>query len=137
MRLTLHPIFTIPLRRPAIMKSSPLILIFTLSMPGNNSWNGKWSDEGRSYAIRHKLTTQKAIKKARSFIGYHSYNFGDGWRAGVEVKEVDSITAKKIMKGSQGFCGYDWMVESILRDGKIYGPTQPKPALTLASTLLS
>lgn len=30
---------------------------------------------------------------------------------------------------SAGFCGYDWMIDSIRYDGAIYGPTQPKPEL--------
>lgn len=82
------------------MKTKPVTIIFTLSMPGNNSWNGRWS--------------------------------GDGWRAAVEAKEADTQAARRIMSKSNGFCGYDWMVRSILSDGDIYGPDRPKPELVTA-----
>lgn len=42
---------------------------------------------------------------------------------------VTGEQARTIRKKSEGFCGYDWMVDSILNDGAIYGPTQPKPVL--------
>jgi hypothetical protein len=102
-------------------------LIFQLSMPGNNSWNGKWSGEGRCYAVKrrvHDLTSERL--NGRAF----SYNFGDGWRARAEAMTVDAATSRKVMKASQGFFGYDWMVDSIISDGAIYGPTQPKPEAT-------
>ena len=103
------------------MKTQPITLIFTLSMPGCSSWNGRWSGEDRVYAMRHKFTSAKGIEQAQQILAreYYSYNFGDGWRAGISVKQVDSITAKKIMSKSAGFCGYDWMVESILSNGDI------------------
>ena len=61
------------------------------------------------------------------------YNFGDGWFASVEVRAVNRSEARTLRKASQGFCGYEWMIESILYDGAIYGPTQPKPKPQLAS----
>lgn len=104
-------------------------LIFQLSMPGNNSWNGKWSGEGKCYAIKRRVKDSTADKLTGR---YFSYNFGDGWRAGVDVRIAEGITIRSVMKRSQGFCGYDWMVDSILNDGAIYGPTQPKPELQKA-----
>lgn len=101
-------------------------LIFQLSMPGNNSWNGKWSGEGKCYADRRRVKDSTADKLSGK---YFSYNFGDGWRAGVDIKSVDAKTSRQIMKRSAGFCGYEWMIDSILADGAIYGPTQPKPEL--------
>jgi hypothetical protein len=39
----------------------------------------------------------------------------------VTVKEIpDRKTAAKLRKISSGFCGYDWMVRSIMRDGYIH-----------------
>ncbi len=93
-----------------------MILAFTLSMPGVNSWNGKWSGEGRLYAkVINFGRTKKAIAKASEIldIGYFRYNFGDGWSAGVKVTEVDAKEAAKIRRNSKGFYGYDWMIESI------------------------
>ncbi len=89
-----------------------MILCFELTMPNNNSWNGKWSGEKDYYAIvesiRDKVKAQELLDK-----GYWYYNFGDGWGAGVSVKEVTATEAKKTRKKSIGFCGYNWMVRSI------------------------
>lgn len=93
-------------------------------MPGVSSWNGKWSGAGNTYAIKRRVKDSTADMLSGK---YFSYNFGDGWRAGVECSIHDAKTVREIMKRSQGFCGYDWMVNSIMQDGAIYGPTQPKP----------
>lgn len=97
-------------------------IAFSLSMPGVNSWNGKWSGEGRDYTIIRSFGTSKASKeKAESILkrGYFSYSFGDGWRAAVSVRKVEPYQAKKLRKTSAGFCGYDWMVDSIISHGEI------------------
>lgn len=47
------------------------------------------------------------------------YNFGDGWSANVKVKVTDSKTKSKIEKNNSGFMGYDWMIDSIFKNGKI------------------
>lgn len=104
-------------------------LAFTLSMPGRNSWNGRWSGEDTVYAIVRPFTTIKAKAKAETMKAhrYYSYSFGDGWRAGVEVKEVSNDEARVIRRKSKGFCGYDWMVQSILDHGAIYGSKDEIP----------
>jgi len=51
--------------------------------------------------------------------GYYRYDFGDGWAAGVTVRKVDTKEAGKIRRKTNGFCGYDWMVQSIQDHGKI------------------
>lgn len=95
---------------------------FELSMPGVNSWNGRWSGEGRKYVV---VRTFGDSKKSRARIlplidkGYFHYSFGDGWRAGVTVKQVESKEARQLIKRSAGFCGYDWMIDSIIYNGKI------------------
>lgn len=44
---------------------------FELSMPNNNSWNGKWTGDGECYCV---IRTMKEPPK----LGRYSYNFGDG-----------------------------------------------------------
>ena len=100
-----------------------MILSFTLSMPNNNSWNDKWSGEDNLYVIiksflkRSSVQAQEILDK-----GSFYYNFGDGWGAGISVKEITSHEAAKLRKKSQGFCGYDWMVNEIIQHGEILGP---------------
>lgn len=100
-----------------------MLLSFVLSMPGVNSWNGQWSGSEDCYAIvisvRDKSQAQSIVDK-----GYYSYAFGDGWRAGVTVTQVTSNESRKIRKQSKGFCGYDWMIESIIKHGDIRPPSK-------------
>jgi len=110
-----------------------MIVAFTLSMPTANSWNGKWSGEGRVYAIIKTFRTHKAITKVADLLRQRSfsYRWSDGWCACVSVKEVDSAEAKQLRKKSVGFAGYDWMVDSILQYGKIYASHEvPEGAAT-------
>lgn len=90
---------------------------FELSMPSNNSWNGKWSGADKCYVIVKSFrNTSKIIPN----LGHYSYNFGDGWRASIAVRELTESAAKSLKKQSAGFCGYDWMVDSIVCYGDIY-----------------
>jgi len=91
-----------------------MILSFTLSMPGVSSWNGKWTGDGTLYARVQKFGKKSDWAQEILKRGYFSYFFGDGWRAGVTVKEVDAKEAARIRKHSAGFCGYDWMITSII-----------------------
>lgn len=112
-----------------------MTLAFLLSMPGNNAWNGRWSGDGRCYAVLKSFTGKRAASLKETLDGKRfGYNFGDGWYAAVTVKAVDAIEARQLRKSSNGFCGYEWMIDSILADGKIYGPTQPKPEPELSAT---
>lgn len=99
-----------------------MALAFILSMPNNNAWNGRWSGQGKCYAIvrtvgRSNAAKEKAAKLAAEKSFY--YDFGDGWGASVAVREVDTNEARQLRRQSLGFCGYDWMVGSILTHGKI------------------
>lgn len=99
-----------------------MLVTFTLSMPGNNSWNGRWSGEGNKYVrVVNVGPSHKAAQKYTELVkkGYFSYAFGDGWRAAVTVGVTDKATARKLRKESKGFCGYDWMIDSIRDHGKI------------------
>ena len=91
------------------------MIIFTLSMPTRGSWNGRWSGEDRVYArIFHNNDVPKDII-GKDFY----YNWDDGWCACVSVTKIDSKEAAKIRKKSAGFCGYDWMIRSIIKNGEI------------------
>lgn len=101
-----------------------MLLVFRLSMPGNNAWDGKWSGSSKLYARVISFQGKKRIAKAEQILaeGPFSYNFGDGWRASISVDEVGKSEAQKYRRRSDGFCGYDWMIDSIVRDLKIAVP---------------
>ena len=99
-----------------------MILSFTLSMPNVASWDGKWSGQDRLYVKVKSFTQSKTdTTRARDILdkGYFHYDFGDGWSAGITVNQVDSRERDRLRRKSDGFCGYDWMVQSIINDMKI------------------
>lgn len=81
-------------------------VIFELSMPSNNSWNGKWSGEDNTYTVSKTLSEQKFQSLKRRY----TYSFGDGWVAAVSIRE-----AADREKATNRFCGYEWMIDSILK----------------------
>ena len=83
-------------------------IVAELTMPNINSWNGKWSGEEDKYTI---LVQDKL---AINYIGNYYYDFGDGWAANVEIRKA--YPKEKI---TNNFCGYEWMIESILKNKKI------------------
>ena len=91
----------------------PVLVEFSLSMPRAGSWDGKWSGDGQRYTRIHPLPHASATSlDGRTW----THSFGDGW--------IAAVSARIIPKGerpgkSAGFQGYDWMVESIIRDGMI------------------
>ena len=44
------------------------------------------------------------------------YRWDDGWTACVSCRIVDAKEAAKLRKKNRGFCGYDWMVRSIIEN---------------------
>lgn len=97
-------------------------LVFELSMPGVGSWNGKWTGSDNYYAVVRDLGRGKAgEEKAAALAGQSfGYNFGDGWFARVKVRRLATAPeVRSIRKRSCGFCGYDWMIDSILKHGEI------------------
>lgn len=90
---------------------------FILTMPNVGSWNGKWSAADKVHAIVQSSSSRKWVERRESLIGDYFHNWGDGWGANLEVKEVDALEAKRLRKVSAGFCGYDWMVENIVSFG--------------------
>ena len=92
------------------------MLCFELSMPNVGSWNGKWTGENEKYFKTRKCP----IKKQKELHGKSFYyGFGDGWGANVLVEKIDSKEAAKRRRNSVGFCGYDWMIDEILKFGRI------------------
>lgn len=105
---------------------------FTLSMPGVGSWNGRWSGEGRHYVIVRHYAGKKAIAAIEERLAaskYWHYRWSDGWAAGVSARVVDAREARKLRAKSDGFCGYDWMVDSIEDLGKILADHERKQAV--------
>lgn len=94
-------------------------------MPGNNSASGRWSGDDRFYAkVINFGKTIKGAAKAQKILdeGNYCYSFGDGWMACVSVREVTGNESRSVRRKSNGFCGYDWMVNSIRYDGAIFAP---------------
>lgn len=98
---------------------------FRLSMPGVASWDGRWSGAAKNFAIVKSLTDRRVreLLEGNAEVAW-VYNFGDGWCAEVTARVVEK---GERLRRSDGFCGYGWMVDSILADGEIYGPMRPKP----------
>lgn len=49
-----------------------------------------------------------------------TYNFGDGWVAAINVSRAKNPAS--IRRKSNGFCGYEWMIGSIVEKLKIEVP---------------
>ncbi len=94
-----------------------MLIEFLLSMPNAASWNGKWSGEGRYYSVVKPVPKAKALELLKKDSYY--YGWDDGWGASVSVEHVDSRQAQKARRKSVGFCGYEWMVKSIIEYGEI------------------
>ena len=95
---------------------------FRLAMPGRASWNGGWSGEGRNYSVVRDLSVADArillrddSKNARREWAHH---WSDGWCAVVTARVVPE--GEELPK-SDGFNGYEWMIDNILRKDSPYG----------------
>jgi hypothetical protein len=88
-------------------------------MPNRGSWNGRWSGEDKLYVVTRTFRGE-SIEKAKEILakGYYHYSWDDGWGVGITVEEVDSKEAAKLRRKSAGFCGYDWMVKTIIEHGQ-------------------
>ena len=98
-----------------------MLLAFSLSMPRVGSWDGKWSQENKLHVrVRNLGRGKRAVERAAKLSGINFYyNFGDGWSARVSVTAVTAAEARALRRRSAGFCGYDWMIDSILDHGVI------------------
>ena len=91
------------------------MIVFELTMPSKGSWNGKWTQEGDLFV---RTYDQRKVPKEywnKSF--YHHWD--DGWTACVTTYQMPASKARKLERKSKGFCGYDWMIRSIIESGKI------------------
>ena len=97
-----------------------MMLAFTLTMPGRSSWNGTWSGDGDFYVLLRAIARSER-ERAAALLSHHNYSYSwpDGWRAAVAVREVSANEARRLRRTSHGFCGYDWMVDSLLKNGRI------------------
>ena len=88
------------------------MIIFELTFPNRGSWNGKWSGEKDRHIIVKK---DSQVPKDRIGKTY-SYDFGDGWVASISVKKMNGNNSeyRQLKKQNVGFCGYDWMIDSII-----------------------
>jgi hypothetical protein len=98
-----------------------MTLAFFLSMPNRGSWNGQWSGQNNKYVITRKFTTKAGKLKAEEIAkqGSYFYSWSDGWSALIKVEKVTSQEAAKLRKTSDGFCGYNWMIDSIIANNCI------------------
>lgn len=89
-------------------------IIFELTMPNCGSWNRIDTGNKEGCFIFKKVDT----KTAEKLIGTsHYYNFGDGWGANIKITKGRKCR-------TNGFRGYDWMVEEIIKYGKIINLTE-------------
>lgn len=93
------------------------MVLFKLTMPNVGSWNNKWSGEGNLYCISRKLS--KPIEKELDGKNFF-YRWEDGWTAQISCTMMSATEARRLTKKSKGFYGYNWMVDSILKDGEIH-----------------
>ena len=97
-----------------------MTLCFELSMPTSASWNNRWSGENDFYALLKSTGSKEEMEKFKELSGgCWTYRWDDGWSACITARIVNSKEWKKISRKSKGFCGYEWMVESILKHGEI------------------
>jgi len=90
---------------------------FRLTMPGRSSADGAWSGSGRNYALVRTMSDRRCATLLESQTTRRwSHFFGDGWVASVSARIVPS--GEKLAR-SDGFSGYDWMVDDIMASGTI------------------
>ena len=96
-----------------------MILCFELTMPNRGSYNSKWSQEQDKHYIIRTYRTKAEIEKYSYLDGKDFYHrWDDGWTACISCSIIDAKEDTKRRKINKGFCGYDWMVSSILK-GKV------------------
>jgi hypothetical protein len=94
-------------------------------MPGKASWNGRWSGEDKNYLAyrRLRVPTLERLGLELGATGkawHHQWN--DGWCARIHAR---ILAENERPRKSDGFCGYEWMVDNIL----VYGDTEKPQAV--------
>ena len=97
-----------------------MLLSFEITMPNVGSWNGKWTGAKDVHFAFRNLSKKEGLKLMRDkeYRNFY-YNFGDGWGANVKMKPITAVEKRKIKKINKGFMGYDWMIDSIIKNDKI------------------
>lgn len=94
-------------------------VVFQLSMPGRSSWDGRWSGEGRNYArVRDLSDDQVARLGISESPRYWTHRWSDGWVAEISARVVP---AGEELAKSDGFNGYDWMIDNLIVRGTPHG----------------
>lgn len=87
---------------------------FKLSMPHAGSWNRQWSSAGRNFTVTRRMSELSASRLGIPRSWRHAWD--DGWCAAIDARVMGKGERSE---KSHGFCGYEWMVDSIIRCGKI------------------
>lgn len=97
-----------------------MLISFEITMPNVGSWNGQWSSANKAH-FKFLNLPKKEVERLLQGTDQRNfyYNFGDGWGANVSMKITTSKEKKKIERNNNGFMGYDWMVDSIIKHGQI------------------
>ena len=98
------------------------MILFELSL---DNWKRRWTGDAVKY---YRIFKECEIPKELLNRNFY-YHWSDGWDACISVRKVDAREARKLMKVSAGFCGYDWMIDSIIRHGKILTSREEKELL--------
>jgi hypothetical protein len=94
------------------------MIVFELLMPNVGSWNNRWTQSDKLFIRTRPERTVPKEYWEKSFF----YHWDDGWTACVTTFRLSATEARKLEKRSDGFCGYDWMINSIIKNGDIrYG----------------
>ena len=101
-----------------------MLICYELDMPSVNTWNDKWSGEGQYYARVRSYKKDEGEQILST--GEYGYKWDDGWAARISVRKVTAKEARKIRAQSDGFLGYEWMISSIERTGRIHPPDRIK-----------
>jgi hypothetical protein len=94
-----------------------MVIWFVLRMRNTPTWNESWSGAGRLYAKRVNVPKTKAEELLKE--GSFYFSWSDGWSCAVDVVKPSPAEARAMAKNTRGFCGYEWMINSILMYGKI------------------
>jgi hypothetical protein len=99
---------------------------FKLSMPSRSSWDGRWSGDGKNYAVMRELSDEDLARlfdlaseniDSATCCRVWRHRWSDGWIAEVAARVMP---IGEELKKSDGFKGYDWMIDNILRTGSPY-----------------
>lgn len=95
-------------------------LLFELTMPNPPTWNGHWKGENDKHT-KAIAVDDKDFAKLPDIINQNFYyRWNDGWTALIKVSVTyDYLEKEKFVRGSKGFCGYDWMIKTLMKYGEI------------------